>query len=734
MKLRVACLAGALVGSSTLTFITGFAQGTAFTYQGRLNEGGQAANGLYDVRFAVFDASATGGLVAGPVTNAATVASNGLFLVTLDFGPVFDGNARWLEIGVRTNGGTAFITLSPRRELTPAPYAILAGDVSQANTNLARLNVPNTATTATGVPTVTSGFITDATVTRGGSGYTTPPSVTVVDSTGSGAFVTAAISNGTVVSLTVHSAGSGYSASATLVIDPPPSNAYQLFLSTNYFSGINFLTNANNIVSGNGAGLTNLNAWQLTGNSATIAGPNFLGTVDNQPLELDVNGQRALRLEPTATNAAVNVIGGSAANGVGPGVVGATISGGGTLDYNGTPFPNQIDGSYGTIGGGGSNSIGASATYTTIAGGGGNTIQSGALSDAIGGGVFNTISSNAFDSVIAGGNGNTIQASAHGAFIGGGYFNTIQTNDYDSTIGGGAFNVIQGSTLGGGPLASTIGGGENNTIALDSDASTIGGGHNNMIGGAVVVRGVGTIAGGEANTIQTNASFATIGGGTQNTIQTNAADSTIGGGANNSILALAANSTIAGGLNNIVSGSFAAVPGGFQNTAAGQYSFAAGNRAKANHPGAFAWADSQAADFASTANDQFIVRAQGGVGINTSAPQATLHVRGTVAADALRAPGAGINTGTFGFVQRAVSTNVQGNFTTIYSPLTDGDPNAILMVTHNFSADTNSVSKYNTIPVGVFYGAGAGTHWAIYNEDLSTMAPGRAFNVLVIKP
>lgn len=119
------------------------------------------------------------------------------------------------------------------------------------------------------------------------------------------------------------------------------------------------------------------------------------------------------------------------------------------------------------------------------------------------------------------------------------------------------------------------------------------------------------------------------------------------------------------------------------------------------------------------------------MGINTNNPQATLHVRGNIAADALRAPGAGLNTGTFAFTHRAVSTNTAGNVTTIYHPLTDGDPGAILIVTHNWTADTNSVTRYNTSPVGVFYGGG---RWAIFNEDLSAMGLGRAFNVLVIKP
>jgi hypothetical protein len=126
----------------------------------------------------------------------------------------------------------------------------------------------------------------------------------------------------------------------------------------------------------------------------------------------------------------------------------------------------------------------------------------------------------------------------------------------------------------------------------------------------------------------------------------------------------------------------------------------------------------------------------GPVGIGTNAPQSALHVKGTVSADALRATGAGINTGTFAFVHRAVATNTFANVTTIYNSLTDGDPNAIVIITHNFTYDTNFVSAYNTNLTGVYYN---GSRWTIYNEPTpsgaaASMALGRAFNVLVIKP
>ncbi len=126
-----------------------------------------------------------------------------------------------------------------------------------------------------------------------------------------------------------------------------------------------------------------------------------------------------------------------------------------------------------------------------------------------------------------------------------------------------------------------------------------------------------------------SSSYATVSGGVCNTANGNKA--AIGGGKANS--ASGENSTVSGGESNLASGSFATVPGGYGNTAGGYESFAAGNKAKANHQGAFVWADSTHADFASTASDQFLIRATGGVGINTNAPGAALDVNGTVRLD-----------------------------------------------------------------------------------------------------
>ena len=125
--------------------------GTAFTYQGRLQEAGAPANGRYDLRFELFGFEAGGTGNGAPIINSAVAVSNGLFTTTLDFGTsVFSGAPSWLEIGVRPAGGQPnFTILAPRQLLTPTPYAIytlkaesLNGPLpdSQLSSNIARLN------------------------------------------------------------------------------------------------------------------------------------------------------------------------------------------------------------------------------------------------------------------------------------------------------------------------------------------------------------------------------------------------------------------------------------------------------------------------------------------------------------------------------------------------------------------------------------------------------------------
>lgn len=130
MKTKLTLIEGAvfLLLLSTFNFqlSTTYAQGTAFTYQGRLSGGGGLANGSYDLAFALYTTNVTGAPIAGPVTNAAVPVTNGLFTTVVDFGNVFTGTSNWLELAVSTNGANQFTTLAPRQALTPTPYAVMA--------------------------------------------------------------------------------------------------------------------------------------------------------------------------------------------------------------------------------------------------------------------------------------------------------------------------------------------------------------------------------------------------------------------------------------------------------------------------------------------------------------------------------------------------------------------------------------------------------------------------------
>lgn len=139
-----------------------FAQTTAFTYQGKLNDGATAANGTYDFLFKVYDTMAvgTGNQVGSLQIRTTTVVTNGIFTVQLDFGslPFSTGADRYLEIGVRQNQGQNYTTLTPRQPLTSSPFAIRSLSSETATTALTATTAETatTAVTATTAETATN--------------------------------------------------------------------------------------------------------------------------------------------------------------------------------------------------------------------------------------------------------------------------------------------------------------------------------------------------------------------------------------------------------------------------------------------------------------------------------------------------------------------------------------------------------------------------------------------------
>ncbi len=295
-----------------------------------------------------------------------------------------------------------------------------------------------------------------------------------------------------------------------------------------------------------------------------------------------------------------NVLGGASGNTVTAGVQGATIAGGGQIG-----FGHVVTDHFGTIGGGMNNRAGdaaasvSSSEFATVAGGDSNVAGDGY--SVVGGGRLNL--AEGFATTISGGEQNI--ASGIGATVGGGEDNSAGGDR--ATVGGGRDNLSSGSV-------STISGGDNN--AATGSRATIGGGDNNTAGGdrATVGGGGGNTAGGQ---------YSTIGGGAANSTA-DADFATLAGGLSNT--ANGAFSSVSGGQNNSASGTHAAVAGGYNNAAAGPFSLAAGRRSKANHSGSFVWADATDVDFASSGDNQFLIRADGGVGIGTSEPTTALCV------------------------------------------------------------------------------------------------------------
>lgn len=179
--------------------------------------------------------------------------------------------------------------------------------------------------------------------------------------------------------------------------------------------------------------------------------------------------------------------------------------------------------------------------------------------------------------------------------IGGHYQNTVNVNSSGGVISGGGepedcrlnftgncYNEVTYSF-------GAIGGGSAN---LAGSYSVVGGGFGNIASGAYSF-----IGGGDENIA--SEIWATVGGGWEN--EANGKESFVGGG-----------------YSNVAGGRYATVPGGIYNEANGQYSFAAGAQAKANHDGSFVWADSVWEHFETSKNNQFLIRATGGVGIGTN--------------------------------------------------------------------------------------------------------------------
>lgn len=206
-RVRLASLMFALAGAAWAACAQPVT--SAFTYQGDLQDGGVGVDGLADLQFSLWSAASGGTQIGVTQTAPGVTIEGGRFAVSLNSGAEFgaspfDGQKRWLQIAVRSAGsGGAFIALAPRQEISGTPYAAYA-------LNAATLGGQSAA------------FFQNA-----------------ANLTGS--LPDARLSNN--VSLR---------------------GANQTFSGSNTFSGANVFNNTNNTFLGNGAGITALNASNIT--------------------------------------------------------------------------------------------------------------------------------------------------------------------------------------------------------------------------------------------------------------------------------------------------------------------------------------------------------------------------------------------------------------------------------------------------------------------------------------
>ena len=418
---------------------------SAFTYQGHLTDQGTPASGAYDLRFSLQDTS--GAAIGTALVLDDVNVTGGVFTVSLDFGDAaFNGDDRFLAIAVRRGNQTGgFTELLPRTAIAPTPYAqvsaaaeiaatVAAGSIGTAQINNTQVQQRITGTCPAGqsirviAPT--------GTVTCEADDDTGVTSIT------NGGGITGSIAGR---ALTLGSDATVQRRSAANPLTCPEGQYLRA-------------------VAANGAAtcVAEFSGWALGGNAGTDPENHFIGTTDAQPLVLRVRNTPVARYEASdilfwGQPTTANVILGSHANVVDPGVRGATISGGGLPAGDSDPHlldenPNRVTDHFGTVGGGLGNQAGnvddnpSNTWFSTVSGGLVNT-ASGSHS-TVGGGYANTASGH--QGTVGGGTTNT--ASGTGSAVNGGISNTASGTN--SAVGGGYMNTASGanSTVSGGYL------------------------------------------------------------------------------------------------------------------------------------------------------------------------------------------------------------------------------------------------------------------------------------------
>jgi len=262
------------------------------------------------------------------------------------------------------------------------------------------------------------------------------------------------------------------------------------------------------------------------------------------------------------------------------------------------------------------------------------------------------------------------------------------------------------------------------------------------------------IGGADGNTVTSGAVGAVVsGGGASSFFQTVTDDyGTIGGGRGNTAgnnsgtTSDALGATVGGGEGNIATGTYATIPGGLSNSA-GAFSMAAGRRAKAVNTGSFVWADSTNADFSSTADNQFSIRAANGMFIANNAggskvvPIGTRYRDNAIVAWARVTATAGLDTNfnvasvarctnnastiiPAGCYRLTLNSSLSSGFSLVPIVTVETDPDGMgnppVGAANVRMVATNQVAAGNTFDVYIYNGS-----FALVDNDFQVLVTGR---------
>jgi hypothetical protein len=303
-----------------------------------------------------------------------------------------------------------------------------------------------------------------------------------------------------------------------------------------------------------------------------------------------------------------------------------------------------------------------------------------------------------------------IDLPKHGTFVGlfAGANNTAgESNAFFGAFAGAANNTGNFNTFIGAQAGyNNTNGGDNSFFGYNAGASNAGGINNSFFG----------LGAGQSN----------VAGGGNSFFGVNAGENSTGG--YNSFFGLSAGDTNTTGFANTIIGEYANV--GSNNLT---HATAIGSRARVDQSNSLVLGSINGINGALDDTN---------VGIGTTAPAARLDIKSSgptnialqISMGGIKVAGAGVGTSTPVFIHRVTAGNITTclHCTRIDHPLTNGDPNAILIVTPNFNPGGIGGIR-NAHPISVYYEP-ALSRWLIFNQDFSAMPIDAAFNVLIVKP